>query len=454
MRRRPLAAAACLTLAIACADDMPGKPTDVPERNPGGHIQHAPETAPRLALNDPQDTAHGFNPPSPIAPADGVTIAGLRPTFSVNTPPIAGVERNVIVEFQIGRNRGFDGANIIIRIAAPTSGPVTVQPPEDLTAGTRYFWRTRAIAGSRSSRWSAVRSFRMQGAGGGSPDPPDTPDRRHSHEDLDDGHFHRTLVYGDGYRQWNPDTEELEDCERDTRDRSGENVRCIDHRYWLSDLQNDPESLRIVVDTATVWRQTGVHLDREGLRPDDRCQVSDLRTRNGDRFTHRIADRTGQFIREATGRTWIGSVHYRRPGAWTHPSTVVVRFVRNACGENAAACATVGPPWQTWGLSNVDGGEIFVVIDENCRARNYTLTAMDELYAHELGHVLGFWHPDTRDNRDEMGSDSYDGRAGFSAREQRYMRHAYAHGRGWRGSGGRHIERPDRGGRRPRWIVD
>ncbi len=84
---------------------------------------------------------------------------------------------------------------------------------------------------------------------------------------------------------------------------------------------------------------------------------------------------------------------------------------------------------------------------------NHSRIAMDELYAHELGHVLGFHHPENTTDADEMSVSGYNGRAGFSRREQIHMRHAYAHGRGWRGNDGRHLEGPRRT-RRPVWIVD
>lgn len=280
------------------------------------------------------------------------------------------------------------------------------------------------------------------------------PHHGHRHDDLD-GHFHRTLIYGDGFQQYDPASDDYFDCTEDDRDATGARVRCIDHRYWLSDLQSNPETLRVVVDTATVWRQTENYQEyRNGLVPDSQCRVSDLRTQRGHRFVDSIARDTGKYIREATGRTWLGSTHYRRPGAWSHPNTVVLRFVVDGCGgENAAACAVIGPPWSSWGLSDEDGGRINIVIDDGCRSMNHSRIAMDELYAHELGHVLGFYHPENAADADEMSVGGYNGYAGFSRREQIHMRHAYAHGRGWRGNDGRHLEGPRRT-RRPVWIVD
>ena len=85
---------------------------------------------------------------------------------------------------------------------------------------------------------------------------------------------------------------------------------------------------------------------------------------------------------------------------------------------------------------------------------------MREAFAHELGHTLGFDHPDSTDDRDEMGGapyrryGSYDGHAGNSAREQWHMRHAYQHGRGWRGKDRRHVAAPGRPSGAPVWVVD
>ena len=108
-------------------------------------------------------------PPTPVTPAEGATTDGLRPTFRVNNPTVTGIGDTVFIELQIARNREFNPVDVPIRESARSRGNTDLQSPRDLNAGTRYFWRSRGAAGSRTSRWSAVRSFRTPASGGGSP---------------------------------------------------------------------------------------------------------------------------------------------------------------------------------------------------------------------------------------------------------------------------------------------
>ena len=110
-----------------------------------------------------------FVPPTPVTPAEGATIDGLRPTFRVNNPTVTGIGDTVSIELQIARNRGFNPVEVTIRESARSRGNTDLQPPRDLNAGTRYFWRSRGVAGARMSDWSAVRSFETRRSGGGSP---------------------------------------------------------------------------------------------------------------------------------------------------------------------------------------------------------------------------------------------------------------------------------------------
>ena len=109
-----------------------------------------------------------FVPPTPVTPAEGQTIDGLRPTFRVNNPTVTGVDDTVIIELQIARTRGGTPVETI-REAARSRGNTDLRPSRDLNSGTRYYWRARGVAGSRTSGWSAVRSFMTRGSGGGSP---------------------------------------------------------------------------------------------------------------------------------------------------------------------------------------------------------------------------------------------------------------------------------------------
>lgn len=110
-----------------------------------------------------------FVPPTPVTPGEGQTIDGLRPTFRVNNPTVTGVDDTVIIELQISRNREFTSVETI-REAARSRGNTDLRPSRDLNRGTRYYWRARGVAGSRTSAWSAVRSFQTpRPSTGGSP---------------------------------------------------------------------------------------------------------------------------------------------------------------------------------------------------------------------------------------------------------------------------------------------
>ena len=99
-----------------------------------------------------------FVPPTPVTPGEGQTVDELRPTFRVNNPTVTGVDDTVIIELQIARTRG--GTPVAtIREAARSRGNTDLRPSSDLNSGTRYYWRARGVAGSRTSGWSAVRSF-------------------------------------------------------------------------------------------------------------------------------------------------------------------------------------------------------------------------------------------------------------------------------------------------------
>ena len=461
LNRAAAAVVLAFVFAAACSErETPGGPTaPIPEGAPSAMAPFVHVAQPVSAPADDRGgqprvhNAASVLPPTPVTPVEGQTTDGLRPTFRVNNPSVTGGDDTVIIELQIARNRGFRPVEISVALRARSRGNTDLRPARDLKAGTRYYWRARGVAGSRSSTWSVVRSFQTRSAEGGVT--PDRPDHPHLHEGLD-GHFHRTLIYGDGHRAYNPDTGEWDaDCENgEIANFQRGDARCIDHRYWFSWIDEAPERLRIVVDVTEVHERADGASSEPTYRPSRRCRISDLRYAGGGRYLggerlgsdiRRFADDTPRLIREATGRAWQGGpVQYRRPGAPSHPETVVVRFVYRGCVDNptAAACATYG-----------SGGHQEVVVDDNCQIGVWKLLHFRELFAHELGHTLGFRHPDSNDDRDEMHQRSYNGRAGFSRREQIHMRHAFAHGRGYRGIDGRHLEGPRRP-RRLEWVYD
>ena len=456
-----------LLLLSACSEqEAPGAPTAPIPEAPMAAAPFVHGAQPVSAAADDrggQPRVHNAAPvlpPTPVTPAEGATIDGLRPTFRVNNPTATGFDGTMFIELQIARNRRFRPVDITVSLRAHSRGNTDLRPARDLKAGTWYYWRARGFtSGHGSSDWSAVRRFRTRTVEGGVP--PDRSYHPHLHEGLD-GHFHRTMIYGDGFRLWNPDTEEWDaDCENDRtyHFRDGD-ARCIDHRFWYSTVDEAPERLRVVVDVTEVHEVAGERSDGHPVyKPSRRCRISDLRYAGGGRYLggerfspFGLADDTPRLIREATGRPWQGGpVHYRRPGAYLHPETVVVRFVHRGCDgrPDVGACATYG-----------SGGLQEWVVDDNCQLGFWNHTLAREAFAHELGHTLGFRHPDTRDRQDEMCGVPYcprnhrsDGHAGYSEREQRHMRHAFAHGRGYRGVDGLHLEGPRRP-RRLEWVYD
>ena len=110
-----------------------------------------------------------FGAPVPVTPYDGQTTDTLRPIFRVDNPQVAGVGDALFIELQIVRNRQFTPVDHAVREQARPRGNTDLQPPSDLAGRTRYFWRARGVAGSRTGDWSVVRSFRTPGSGDGSP---------------------------------------------------------------------------------------------------------------------------------------------------------------------------------------------------------------------------------------------------------------------------------------------
>ena len=254
----------------------------------------------------------------------------------------------------------------------------------------------------------------------------------HDHDGLEP-RFHRTLLYGGGHST--------------PKGCLAYGVPVIDDHCWWTALANDPERLEVLVDLSGVYREVaGPRPWEPELEPYPRCRIDDVRMwgEGRDRFARWIADDTPRLIREATGRAWRRPAPtYANRAPEPRERAVVLRFVVAGCGGrgNAAGCATIG-----------DGGFITIVVDTNCRGGGYTRTDVRELFAHELGHALGFRHPDGN-RHDEMTPGSYDGHVGYSRRERDHMRHAFAHDRGWRGEDGRHVDGPRRP-RRPIVIYD
>lgn len=74
----------------------------------------------------------------------------------------------------------------------------------------------------------------------------------------------------------------------------------------------------------------------------------------------------------------------------------------------------------------------------NCRLPTRSELEFRELYAHEIGHALGFYHVSRAGNI--MKPSTLGHTTGtFSSIEIRHMRHAYRHGRGWFAQDDRHF---------------
>ena len=145
-------------------------------------------------------------------------------------------------------------------------------------------------------------------------------------------------------------------------------------------MLRDPASIRINVFRGDV---------------DGRCSVgSTVRDLNGRSIDYRriIRNSARRLIEDATGQPWRGRVYgTARSGLAAQiandPGYVTVGFVsdgRSHCGggRDVVGCAQVG----------TRPGGIKLMLDSSCRVRVYNQHQFGFMFAHELGHSLGFYH--------------------------------------------------------------
>ena len=128
-----------------------------------------------------------------------------------------------------------------------------------------------------------------------------------------------------------------------------------------------------------------------------------------------------RLVRQLTGRSYRGRVE-SGIGDRTQRGWITVRFVTQeeepTIAEGACGRASIG----------ADPGNIWIV--RRARGNRYCVDDrfFPELFAHELGHAMGFFH--VADRTAIMAPGTYQGRDTFNAREQYHARLAYEVGRG------------------------
>lgn len=100
--------------------------------------------------------------PAPVSPVGATTVDGLSATLTVRNARVTGPARNVRYEFQwaadVNLSQGVGTAT------APAGDGNTSTTVHNLQSGTRYYWRSRAVANGRApapvaGAWSQTESF-------------------------------------------------------------------------------------------------------------------------------------------------------------------------------------------------------------------------------------------------------------------------------------------------------
>lgn len=112
-----------------------------------------------------------IDPPIPNSPVGGVTIDGVRPSFSLINGAVVGDAGTVIYEVQVATNTSFTENVVRAATQRRTRGDTNVPLSADLAYDTAYYWRARgtnanvpvtALQAAReiTTDWSKVESFR------------------------------------------------------------------------------------------------------------------------------------------------------------------------------------------------------------------------------------------------------------------------------------------------------
>jgi hypothetical protein len=101
-----------------------------------------------------------YEPPGPVAPANGTTVSNLRPRFTwanavkSATPTDGRQVRDSAVGLRHVR------AEVSATVGEDRSGRTSVDAPEDLPVATQAFWKVRAFDDNNVGPWSATQTFK------------------------------------------------------------------------------------------------------------------------------------------------------------------------------------------------------------------------------------------------------------------------------------------------------
>jgi hypothetical protein len=96
--------------------------------------------------------------PSLVAPAPNGTVDSLRPIFTVANATRSGPVGAITYQIELASSDSF--ANKIAAWTAPEqANQTTLTPPQDLVAGTVYFWHVRAADPTTAGPFSATQAF-------------------------------------------------------------------------------------------------------------------------------------------------------------------------------------------------------------------------------------------------------------------------------------------------------
>ena len=108
-----------------------------------------------------------YEPPGPVAPANGTTVSNLRPRFSwANAVKSVTPTDGVRYEIQLSDSDTF-AQKVSATVGEDRSGRTSVDAPEDLPVATQAFWKVRAFDDNNVGPWSATQSFRTPARGSG-----------------------------------------------------------------------------------------------------------------------------------------------------------------------------------------------------------------------------------------------------------------------------------------------
>lgn len=115
-----------------------------------------------------------INAPSLVSPADGSTVATLRPTLTVTNATRTGPAGAISYAFEASTDAAFAVGRFASVSVAEGSAQTSYTLNTDLPASTRIFWRVRAYDSKNVGPFSSIRSF-MTPAAITTPAPPSAP---------------------------------------------------------------------------------------------------------------------------------------------------------------------------------------------------------------------------------------------------------------------------------------